>query len=77
MDVRKRKAYRLHNVVHGQDLVLGEHSDLFFNLPALRRVPPQKCESIYHCLRQETLILIGFNRDVSEALRKFLPLIVE
>ncbi len=77
MDLRKRKAYRLHYVVHGQDLVLGEHSDLFFNLPAMRRVPPQKCKSIYHGLWEEPLILICLYGNISESLRKFLPFVVE
>lgn len=77
MDVRERNAYRVHNIVHGQDFMLVEHSDFFFNVSAMGRVPPQKCESVDHGLRQEPLILIGLHGNVSEALGKFLPLVVQ
>jgi hypothetical protein len=77
MDVRNRKAYRVHNIVHGQDFVLGEHPDFLFNLSAMGRVPPQKCESVDHGLRQEPLILIRLHGNVSKALGKFLALVVQ
>ena len=77
MDVRERNAYRVHNIVHGQDFMLGEHPDFLFNVSAMRRVPPQKCETVDHGLRQEPLILIGLHGNVSEALGKFLPLFVQ
>jgi hypothetical protein len=57
--------------------MLGEHSDFFFNLSAMRRVPPQKCESVDHGLRQEPLIFICLYRHVSESLGKFLPLVIQ
>jgi hypothetical protein len=57
--------------------MLGEDSDFLFNLSAMRRIPPQKCESVDHGLRQEPLILIGLHGHISEALGKFLPLVVQ